>query len=53
MPEVIGIYDEPPPAGSEDYIKTVRVANIGAIPLLLRATRLRDRLWDAVSSLIP
>lgn len=51
MPEVIGIYEEPPPAGCTG-INSLRVAPIGAVPLLGRATRLRDRIYRAAGSLL-
>lgn len=52
MPEVIGIYDYAPPEGISGAVSSIRVANIGAVPLLLRATRVRDRLRDALADLL-
>ena len=53
VPEVIGVYSERPPEGCGDTIRSVQVANIGAVPLLTKATRIRDRVFDAVSHLLP
>jgi hypothetical protein len=56
VPSVVGIYDEPPPDG-QDVIRSTRVADIGAIPLLRRLTRWRDEVSelasDVLGSLVP
>jgi len=49
---VIGIYADPPPEECT-VLKSQRVADIGAIPLLERLTRFRDDLYDRIEHLIP
>lgn len=51
VPEVLGIYEEPPPEACSDLIKTHRVADIGAVPLLVKMTRVRDRIFEAAEDL--
>lgn len=52
VPEVIGIYSDEPPDGTHDVIRSVQVADIGAVPLLRGITRWRDRLFDAAGELL-
>jgi len=52
VPEVIGIYEDAPPAECSSSIRSVRVANIGAVPLLRAGTRLRDYIFDAAEQLL-
>lgn len=51
MPEVIGVYPDPPPAECS-VINSVRVANIGAIPLARSMTKLRDKIYQAAEQLL-
>lgn len=51
-PEVLGIYPEPAPDDTHGLISSVRVANIGAVPLARGFTRWRDKIRDASTQLL-
>lgn len=47
----IGVYTTPPPADAQPGVKYVRVANVGAIPLLERATALSNLILRQAAKL--
>lgn len=51
VPEVVGLYDEPAPDDAHGIIKSVQVADIGAVPLARAFTRWRDRATAAAGDL--
>jgi hypothetical protein len=51
-PEVIGIYNEPPPEACSDIIRAQQVAALGAVPLLERATALRDWIANRLEAIL-
>jgi len=51
LPEVIGIYDDPPPAECS-VINSARVSSIGAVPLLKKLTSVRDSLLERAGHLL-